>query len=52
MVPRLLYVIPFKICEMHQMAWFIVHEIKGVLHINLKQLTRMKQEFGDLHNTL
>jgi len=37
-IPRLLYVIPFKICEMHRMACFVVHEIKGLFHIKLKQL--------------
>jgi len=36
MIPGLLYVSPFKMCEMRQMAWFVVHEIKGVLHIELR----------------
>ena len=52
MIPGLLYVSPFKMCEMRQMAWFVVHEIKGVLHITLQLLKNMNEEFGELHNTL
>ena len=40
MIPRLLHVIPFKIYQTYQMACFVVHEIKSVFHIKLRNLKK------------